>query len=94
LLQRRHIRIGDIEAIGKESNSLEDVEAGLVHDEDNIYTSYPDPHRIVWATTILPAVKRAPSHCWRRLVKGDFRDSRSSTFGRVGARRTARIGNP
>jgi hypothetical protein len=41
--------------IGKESNSLEEVEAGMVHDEDNVYTSYPDPRRSEWTTTILPA---------------------------------------
>jgi hypothetical protein len=33
LLQRRHVRIDTIINIGKESNSLEEVQAGLVHDE-------------------------------------------------------------
>jgi hypothetical protein len=58
LLQRRHLRIGDLMMIGKESNSLEEVEAGMVHDEDNVYTSYPDPKRSEWATKILPAIQR------------------------------------
>ena len=33
LLQRRHVKIDQIKCIGKESNSLEDVDAGLVHSE-------------------------------------------------------------
>ncbi len=31
LLQRRHVRIDQIKYIGKESNSLEEVESGLIH---------------------------------------------------------------
>jgi hypothetical protein len=40
LLQRRHVRIGVITAIGKESNSLEEMDAGLIHDERDVYTEY------------------------------------------------------
>jgi len=36
LLQRRHVRIGEIKYIGKESNSLEEVEAGLIHAAQNV----------------------------------------------------------
>ena len=60
LLQRRHVRIGLLTNIGKESNSLEEVQAGLVHDEQNVYTTYDDPTRGYWQTVILPAVRRAP----------------------------------
>jgi len=38
LLQRRHIKIDQIKCIGKESNSLENVDEGLVHSEQNVYT--------------------------------------------------------
>jgi hypothetical protein len=38
LLQRRHVKIDEIKYIGKESNSLEDVEAGSVHSDRNVYT--------------------------------------------------------
>ncbi len=38
LLQRRHIRIEQIKYIGKESNSLEDVESGLIHLAQSVYT--------------------------------------------------------
>lgn len=60
LLQRRHVRIGLLTNIGKESNSLEEVQAGLVHDEENVYTAYDDPSRGYWQTKVLPAVLRAP----------------------------------
>ena len=60
LLQRRHVRIDEIIAIGKESNSLEEVEAGLMHSAENVYTVYPDPRRDKWQTKILPALKKIP----------------------------------
>jgi hypothetical protein len=57
LLQRRHVRIEQIRYIGKESNSLEDVEFGLVHSVNSAYTEYPDPRRDEWQIKILPALK-------------------------------------
>jgi hypothetical protein len=60
LLQRRHIQIDGIKYIGKESNYLEEVEAGLIHSSENVYTEYPDPRRDEWQTKILPAVQRVP----------------------------------
>jgi hypothetical protein len=41
LLQRRHIQIDQIKPIGKESNNLEEVESGLEHSAQNVYTEYP-----------------------------------------------------
>ena len=66
LLGRRHIRIEQIKYIGKESNTLEEVAAGLHHSEQNVYTEYPDPRRDEWQTKILPILKDAPL---LRLVK-------------------------
>lgn len=60
LLQRRHIKIDLIKCIGKESNSIENVDAGLEHSERNVYTDYVDPKRDEWATKILPSLKKAP----------------------------------
>jgi hypothetical protein len=60
LLQRRHIRIGQIRYIGKESNSLEDVESGMVHSAESVYTEYPDSRRDEWQTTFLPVLRRVP----------------------------------
>lgn len=59
LLHRRHITIEQIKYIGKESNSLEDVESGLVHALQNVYTEYPDPRRDEWQTMVLPVIKKA-----------------------------------
>jgi hypothetical protein len=60
LLQRRHVRIEQIKYIGKESNSLEEVESGLIHSEQSVYTEYPDPRRDEWQTRILPALRKVP----------------------------------
>jgi hypothetical protein len=46
--------------IGKESNSLENVESGLEHDEKNVYTEYVDLKRDEWAAKMFPALKRIP----------------------------------
>jgi len=59
LLRRRHIRIDQIKCIGKESNSLENVEEGMVHSEQNVYTEYIDPKRSEWIIKIQPALKKA-----------------------------------
>lgn len=58
LLHRRHVRIGQIKYIGKESNSLEDVEAGTVHSEKVVYTEYVDTRRDEWKTKIIPILKQ------------------------------------
>jgi hypothetical protein len=60
LLQRRQVRIDQIKYIGKESNSLEEVEAGLHHSAENVYTIYTDPRRDEWQTKILPAFGKIP----------------------------------
>jgi hypothetical protein len=60
LLQRRHIRVDSVTPIGKESNKLEDVDAGLIHSAEEAYTTYTDPKRSEWVTKILPALKKAP----------------------------------
>lgn len=60
LLRRRHVGIGLIRYIGKESNQIEAVESGLVHSEKQAYTDYPDPRRDEWQTSILAALKRTP----------------------------------
>jgi hypothetical protein len=60
LLQRRHVRIDQIKYIGKESNSLEEVDAGLIHSPENVYTEYLDRRRDEWQTKILPALGKLP----------------------------------
>ena len=60
LLQRRHVRIDQIKYIGKESNSLEEVEAGIEHSAEKVYTEYPDRRRDEWKMKILPALRKIP----------------------------------
>ena len=72
LLQRRHIRVGQIKYIGKESNSLEDVQSGLIHSEQSVYTEYPDPRRDEWKTKILPALKAIPLKTLVRHCNGEI----------------------
>jgi hypothetical protein len=60
LLERQRIRIDQIKYIGKESNSLEEVESGLVHSAENVYTKFPDQRRDEWQTKILPVLRKIP----------------------------------
>lgn len=60
LLYRRHIRIDCIKYIGKESNSLEEVDSGLVHTVEDVYTEYEDRRRDEWETKIRPALNEIP----------------------------------
>ena len=58
LLYRRHVEIDQIVYIGKESNRLEEVESGMIQDEEEVYTEYPDPRRDEWSTKILPILRK------------------------------------
>jgi hypothetical protein len=60
LLRRRHVRVERIIYIGKESNRLEEIEAGVIHSPESVYTEYPDPSRDEWQTKILPLLKTIP----------------------------------
>jgi hypothetical protein len=60
LLQRRHISIDHVKYIGKESNNLEAVDAGLAHSPEDVYTEYVDKNRDEWQTKILPVLQRLP----------------------------------
>lgn len=82
LLQRRHIKVDQIKCIGKESNSLENVDEGLVHSETNVYTEYVDPKRNEWASKIQPALRKPPLHvlvkaCDERLSRREIIELRA-----------------
>lgn len=59
LLDRRIVR--SVRAltthVGKESNRLEEVEAGVEHDPDEVWTEYRDPNRDPWRTSVLPMLR-------------------------------------
>jgi hypothetical protein len=67
LLQRRHMRVGQIIYIGKESNNLEEIIEGTIHSPQSVYTEYLDPRREEWPTKILPVLKRFPVTVLMRL---------------------------
>lgn len=82
LLERRHIKIDQIRCIGKESNSLENVDEGLVHSEKTVYTEYVDSKRDEWTTKIQPALKRAKlsvlvKECGNRLSRRELIELRA-----------------
>jgi hypothetical protein len=84
LLQRRHIRIDQIKYIGKESNSLEEVDEALIHSADSVYTEYPDPRRDEWETRIRPVLGKIPLS---RLEKLTGLSRRTLIYARVGRKR-------
>jgi hypothetical protein len=47
LLRLRHVRVERIIYIGRESNRMEEIEAGVIHSPESVYTEYPDPERRV-----------------------------------------------
>jgi hypothetical protein len=46
--------------MGRESSSVEDVGAGIIHSPQKVYTEYTDPRRDEWQTKVLPALKKVP----------------------------------
>jgi len=60
LLQRRHVGITEIVKIGKESNHLEEVDAGLIHAPDEVYTVYPDQKADHWGRVVRPLLQKIP----------------------------------
>ncbi len=67
LLRRRHVRVDRIIYIGKESNRLEEIEAGIIHSPESVYTEYPDPRRDEWESKTLPALQRLPVSALMKL---------------------------
>ena len=83
LLQRRHVKIDLIKCIGKESNTLESVDEGMIRSEQNVYTEYADPKRTEWITKIQPALKKAKLEvlveaCGKRLCRREIIELRAS----------------
>ncbi len=60
LLHRRRVYVGDIVYIGKESNRVEDVQSGLVHDLADVLEVHVDPRRDLWHAVVQPLVRVLP----------------------------------
>lgn len=80
LLYRRHVSVDGIKYIGKESNSPEDVESGLMHDYRNVYTEHPDERRDEWQHKIVPALRKISLSVLAK-ESGLSRRMHKSTFG-------------
>jgi len=60
LLGPRHIDAFHVEQLGKEANRLEEVQAGLVHQADEVYTRYQDQRRDPFPRLAIPVLKSMP----------------------------------
>jgi hypothetical protein len=60
VLGRRPVVVLYLAQVGKESNRLEDVEAGVVHDLDDVSTEYRDRRRDPFWTLVIPVLRRMP----------------------------------
>jgi hypothetical protein len=56
---------------GKESNFIEDVEAGTLHSQ-LAYTEYPDKRRDEWQTQVIPRLRTIPLHILVNQCAGKF----------------------
>jgi hypothetical protein len=72
LLYRRHIAVGAVDVIGKESNSLDEVEAGAVGDWEDVLTIYGRTCR--HCSTVLASTRAA--HCDHRCRQAAYRSRR------------------
>jgi hypothetical protein len=61
LLQRRRVTAVAPIYIGKESNNLEERQAGLIHNPDDAYSIYHDPGLDTWQRIVLPALQQFPA---------------------------------
>jgi hypothetical protein len=57
LLTRRHVHAASIYYIGKESNFLEEVESGLLHDLEEVQQKYLDPREDAWTLYVVPVLQ-------------------------------------
>jgi hypothetical protein len=60
LLSPRHIDAFHVEQLGKEANRLDEVQAGLVHEADEVYTRYQQHSREPFARLALPVLNTVP----------------------------------
>lgn len=81
ILKRRQIEVMDFAYVGKESNRLEEVQTGLVHDEDEILNEYRDPRNDPFKNLVLPVIKKMPV---KRLMDESGLSRREISYIRAG----------
>jgi hypothetical protein len=82
LLARAHVEAISLVYIGKESNKLDEVEDGIIHDLGEVQNEYADARCDEFTTLVLPVLRRMPV---RRIV--DESGFNPSTVKRIRAGR-------
>jgi hypothetical protein len=83
LLRRREVQETVVAHVGKEANKLEEVEAGLEHDPETIYTEYRHPERDPWNKLIVPILRQRNLAAIARKTGVSERQLRTLALGRV-----------
>ena len=60
LLGRRRVHLIDVQHIGKEANKLHERQAGLVHAERDVLSTYTEPAADPWPTLVAPVLRELP----------------------------------
>jgi hypothetical protein len=94
LVGRRQIVAGRIRYVGKESNRLEDVDGGLVHDADEVSTEYVDPRRDLWVSETLPSLRLRSTAAIARELKVNVSTVKRWKAGRMRRRATRSSDSP
>jgi len=92
LLQRRHVRAARIDVVGKESNRLEEVRKGLVHDWGEVVTPFHDPEYDQWENQIRPKLSKLTTAEIAKITGLGERAARNISGGsRPGIRAIAKL---
>ena len=83
LLHRRRLRAGRIDLIGKESNRLEDVQRGAVHNWEDVQNVIPDPAYDRWEQVIRPKLTTVPTADVAKMAGVGVRAARNLKAGRA-----------
>jgi hypothetical protein len=90
LLQRRVVRDTYVAHVGKETNKFKEVEGGIEHDPDAIYTEYHLPDRDAWTAVVLPRLYLAKANELARLTGLSPRSIKAIRNGTQSPRRAVR----
>ena len=82
LLSRRPVRAGTRSCIGKESNRLEEVLHGLVHDVRDVQATYTDVQQDPWQQVVVPFLRRLPRSGLARAARRSERTVQAIRNGR------------
>jgi hypothetical protein len=91
LLPRRPVEAFRIVYVGKESNRLEDVQNGLIEDEDEVMTEYRDPSNDPFVRLVVPVLKSMSPRAVAEASAINVRTLRRNLSGRSQPRKQNRV---